>query len=328
MASLFIKTLRASLVSLALGWSGSAMAEETVRLGLDWGYLPYHAPLVVGLEKGYFKDEGIDLHMEPGRGSATTAIMLGEGNYDIAHINTTNAAVAISKGVPIKVVNVYQTKTAASFIGIEGRVELTGIDAVKKYRIGSTPGGSDQLSLRIFRAVNNLSEGDLHIVSLDANAKQAALLSNSIDLISGDGFAYAAVIRGTGQKPVVLSLAQFGVPLLGFGYSANAEFLKEKPQVVAAFMRAMKRSWQEAVANVDAACELARDKLELPNAQEACIDYFNGLINLSVSPNDPNWGRQNDEMWTKLLGTLAEVGEIEKDFTVSDYYTNEFVPAK
>lgn len=312
----------------ALALTQPAFAQEQVRLGLDWGYLPYHATLVVGLDKGYFKEEGIDLQMEPGRGSGTTAIMLGEGNYDIAHINTTNAAVAISKGVPIKSVAVYQTKTAASFIGIASKVTLKDIESIKGYRIGSTPGGSDQLSLRIFRAVNNLSETELDVVSLDANAKQAALLSGSIDVISGDGFAYAAILRGTGQEPAVFSLADHGVPLLGFGYSVNTKFAESKPEVVKAFLRAVRRSWQDAVADVPAACELAREKLQLTHKQDACVDYFNGLIGLSVSPSDPDWGKQNDDMWTALLGKLEDVGEISGGYTVSDYYTNEYLPAQ
>lgn len=313
-----------AIAAMALAYP--AQAQETVRLGLDWGYLPYHAPLVIGQEEGYFEEEGITLQMEPGRGSATTAIMLGEGNYDIAHINTTNASVAKSKGVPIRTIAVYQTKTAASFIGLADKVTLDSVNAVKSYRIGSTPGGSDQLSLSIFRSVNELSDMDLDVVSLDANAKQAALLSGSIDVISGDGFAYAAIIRGTGQEPEIFALSDYGVPLLGFGYSANISFAEEKPEVVSAFMRAMKRSWQTAVADVPAACERARAALQLTHSQEACVDYFNGLIGLSVSPDSPDWGRQSEEMWTNLLGTLEEVGEVSAGYTVSDYYTNDFIP--
>lgn len=306
-----------------------ALADTQVRLGLDWSYLPYHAPIAIGLEKGYFADEGIDLVVEPGRGSATTAVMLGEANYDIAHINTTNAAVAISKGIPIKVIAVYQTKTASSFIGVADRVDLSsGVEAIKSYRIGSTPGGSDQLGLRIFRALNGLSESDLNVVTMDGPSKQAALLSESIDLISGDGFAYAAIIRSKGLEPVVFALSDYGVPLLGFGYSVNTKFAAEHPDAVKGFLRAMKRGWQDAVADVPAACELAREKFELPHTQQACEDYFSGLLGLSVSPNDPAWGRQSDEMWSALLAALAAVGEVQGDYKVSDYYTNEYLPAE
>jgi hypothetical protein len=31
-------------------------------------------------------------------------------------------------------------------------------------------------------------------------------------------------------------------------------------------------------------------------------------------------------MWSKLLGTLSEVGEVAPGYTVSDFYTNEYLP--
>jgi NitT/TauT family transport system substrate-binding protein len=316
------------LAAFALCLSGPAQAQEKLRLGLDWGYLPYHAHLVIGQKKGYFAQEGIELVMEPGRGSGSTAIMLGQDNYDIAHLNTTNAAVAISKGVPIKVISVYQPKTAASFIGLADKVQIPDVEALKKYRIGSTPGGSDQLSLRIFRAVNKLSETDLNLVSLDANAKQTALLSGSIDVISGDGFAYGAIIRGTGKQPTIFALSDFGVPLLGFGYSVNTEFAAAKPELVRGFLKAAKRSWQDAAADVPAACELARAELQLPHKQEACVDYLNGLLAISADPSDPAWGRQSPEMWSALLNTLTGVGEITGKADPAAYYTNDFAPAQ
>jgi NitT/TauT family transport system substrate-binding protein len=318
--------LRAITASAIMLSAGSASAQQVVRLGLDWAWLPYHAPLLLGVEKGFYKDEGIQLEMEPGRGSGTTAIMLGQGNYDIAHINTTNAAAAIAKGVPIKVISVYQTKTASSFIGLAGHVELKDIDSLKKYKIGSTPGGSDQLNLKIFKRINHIKDDELNVISLDANAKQTALLANRIDLISGDGFAYASIIRGAGQTPVMLSFADYGVPLLGFGYSVNKSFAEAKPEVVKAFLRATQRSWVAALADIDGACKLAREKVQIAGSQAQCVDYFKGLIALSSDPRKPGWGKQTDEMWTKLLSTLSAVGEIKGDFKVSDFYTNEYLP--
>ncbi|WP_323039564.1 ABC transporter substrate-binding protein [Gemmobacter sp.] len=303
-----------------------AHAETRVRLGLDWGYLPYHAPIALGVDKGYFKDEGIDLFMEPGRGSASTAIMLGEGNYDIAHINTSNAAVAISKGVPIRTVAVYQTRTAASFIGIKGKVKLDSVEAIKGYRIGSTPGGSDQLSLRIFRAVNKLGEMDLDVVSLDANAKQAGLMSGNVQVISGDGFAYGAIIRGTGQEAEIFSLADAGVPLMGFGYSVNTKFLESSPETITAFLRAVKRSWQDAVADPDGTCEKGRAKLELTHKQDACVDYLKGLMAISDDPALAGWGARTEAEWSALISTLAEVGEIQSPGDLATYYTNALLP--
>lgn len=314
------------LIAGGLGVTRPAAAETTIHLGLDWGWLPYHAPLLMAIDKGYYAEEGLTVEIEPGRGSATTAIMLGQGNYDIAHINTTNAAAAIAKGVPIQVAAVYQKKTAASFIGIADRVKIDGIDSIRTYKIGSTPGGSDQLSLRIFRAENGLGDQALNVISVDANAKQAALLAGRIDLISGDGFAYASILRDKGFEPVLFQLADHGVPLLGFGFSVNKAFAEAHPDAVKAFLRATRRGYETAAADVPAACEFVRAKANLPNSQANCEDYFQGLLNLSEDPTSTDWGRQNDTIWTDLVKTLTDVGEIKGAFQPAAFYTNAYLP--
>lgn len=318
--------LAAAVTAASLGAAGPAAAADTIRLGLDWGWLPYHAPFLIAIGKGYYEAEGLDVQIEPGRGSGTTAIMLGEGNYDIGHINTTNAAHAIARGVPIEVIAVYQPRTAASFIGLADKVDLVDANSLRNYRIGSTPGGSDQLSLRIFQQANGFEPGDLDIVSLDANTKGAALLSGQIDVISGDGFAYAAVIRGNGQEPEMLLLADYGVPLVGFGFSVNRAFAEAHPDAVKRFLAVTQKAMQEVKQDPTAACEYARSKVELAGGLEQCVDYLSGLIALSTDPADPAWGQQNDQMWSALLGTLKSVGEIEGEVTVGDYYTNDYLP--
>src|SRR5690242_16960115 len=214
-----------------------AMAETLtpVRVLLDWAWLPYHATFLVAQEKGYYKEAGLDVQLEQGRGSATTALMLSQGGFDIAHLNTTNAAQIISKGGAIKMVGVYQHKTAAAFVGIKGKVKLDGPQSLKGIKIGSTPGGSDGLSLKVFTAANKMKLTDLNIVALDANAKTAALFGGTIDAVSGDAPAFDAYVRATNQQPETMLLSNYGVPLIGFGFAANGNYLAKNPATVAKF---------------------------------------------------------------------------------------------
>ena len=172
-----------------------------VKVLLDWAWLPYHATFLVAQDKGYYKEAGLDVTLEQGRGSATTALLLSQGGFDIAHLNITNAAQMISKGGAIKVVGIYQHKTAAAIIGIKGKVKLDGPQSLKGIKIGSTPGGSDGLSLKVFTAANKMKPGDLNVVALDANAKTTALFGGTIDVVSGDSPAFNAYVRATNRQP-------------------------------------------------------------------------------------------------------------------------------
>ena len=317
----------AALLLLAGAAAAPAAAQtEKVRILLDWGWLPYHSSFFLAQERGYFKDAGVEAEIEQGRGSNTTAILVGQRSFDMGHLNITNAAAAISKGVPLKVVAVYQHRTSASFVGIKGRVKLEGPDSLKGLRIGSTPGGSDGLGLSIFRRSNKIPDDGLNVISLDASAKTAALLTGQVDVVSGDSHAFRAIVRGAGHEPEVMELASFGVPLLGFGFATNETFLKEKPKAVQGVLAAAKRGFADAVADPNGACTLIHSKVQVAGKLEQCIDYLTGLQKLSQSPTDPAWGRTTDQQWDALLSTLRTAGEVQTTKPSSTYYTNDLLP--
>jgi NitT/TauT family transport system substrate-binding protein len=321
--------LRAGILAAAT-WTASPVAAQPltpVKVLLDWAWLPYHAPFLIAQERGFYKEAGLDVALEQGRGSATTALLLSQGGFDIAHLNITNAAQMIGKGGTLKVVGLYQHKTAAAFIGIKGKVKLEGAQSLKGIKIGSTPGGSDALSLRIFARANGMKTTDLNVVSLDSNAKTTALFGNTIDVVSGDSPAYNSYVRATAQEPETFLLADAGVPLLGFGFAANNAYLTKNPEIVRKFLAATKRGFIEAAKDNKAACELIQAKVHLAGTVERCVDYNQGLLALSTQPGAPDWGLQSEEEWTKLLATLKSVGELPgDDRPASAFYTNEFLP--
>lgn len=318
--------LAAAAVGFCLGWASPAAAAEKISLLLDWAYLPYHAPFLLAQDRGFYAEEGLEVTIEQGRGSANSAVVVGQGGFDLGHINVTNAAQAIGKGVPLKVVAVYQHRSSASFVGIDGNVELKGPESLKGITIGSTPGGSDALSLALFTRLNGISKDELNVVSLDGAAKRAALLNRTVDVVSGDSHAYAAILRAQGEQPVVLQLSDYGVPLLGFGFVANESFLERAPQAITRFLRATKRGFQLAVSDPKAACEFIQAKKFVTGSLEQCVDYSTGLYALAQDPTDPDWGRQSPEEWENLVGVLKDAGFIENDRKPAEYFTNEFVP--
>src|ERR1700738_3762403 len=67
---------RFALAALALAAFGAAQADAQtptkVKMRLDWKGGAQHAPFYFGKQKGYYKDEGLDLDIIPGSGSSDT----------------------------------------------------------------------------------------------------------------------------------------------------------------------------------------------------------------------------------------------------------------
>jgi NitT/TauT family transport system substrate-binding protein len=302
-----------------------APALEHVRLLLDWSWLPYHAAFFIAQDKGYFRDAGVEVAFEEGRGSNTTAILVGQGAFDMGHLNVTNAASAIAKGVPMRAVAVYQHRSGASFVGFKGKVHFDGVQSLKGLRIGSTPGGSDGLSLQVFSHANKIPLESLNIISLDSNGKNSALLTGSVDVVSGDSPAYISLVRAAGKEPEVMQLSDFGLPLLGFGFAANLNFIKAHPKAVAGVIAAARRGIADMDADIPAACTLIRARVQVSGTQAQCIDYITGMLPLTTPPSDASWGHSSPAEWEALVATLKDAGEIKSGKPVADYYTNDFV---
>ena len=76
---------------------------------LDWTWQPYHLPFMYGTA---FSDAGIDLSLEQGQGSNTSATLVGEEQFQFGFVDTSTAILAKSKGVPIQNVLVIQQSGA------------------------------------------------------------------------------------------------------------------------------------------------------------------------------------------------------------------------
>jgi len=322
-----MRRLASCLIAGAAAFSLNAAHAEPVkiRLLLDWAWLPYHAPFVIAQTKHYYQDAGLDVTIDQGRGSENTALLLSQGKFDIAHLNITNAAQMIGRGGSIKVVNIYQHKSGAAFIGIKGKVNLGTPQSLIGPKLGSTPGGSDALSLKIFTHIAGIPMDKLNVVSLDSNAKTTALFGGRIDAVSGDAPAYNSYVRAAGLQPETLLLSDHNIPLIGFGFAVNDQYLAAHPQTVRKFLAATRRAFQDEEKDPVGACALMASQVHLAGSQARCVDYVKAVLALSTSPSSPDWGKQSPQEWHGLLATLREVGELKSDQPDTAFYTNDLL---
>ena len=115
------RLLVASVLLLA---SAAPVAAEPLRLVLEGAYAPHHVPILTALERGHFDRAGIELVMEPGLGPNMVAVLVGQRAFDLGHISAPVAAAAVARGAPIRMVAIYQPRTALAIIGLKGRVQL------------------------------------------------------------------------------------------------------------------------------------------------------------------------------------------------------------
>ena len=91
-------------LAFALGsWSQAALAEDKVVLQLDWLPTGEHAAYFAGLQRGFFRDAGIDLSITRGYGAGDTVnkVAAGAAKFGVADLGSVLAGRS-QQSVPVK----------------------------------------------------------------------------------------------------------------------------------------------------------------------------------------------------------------------------------
>src|SRR5215469_17263991 len=84
--------------------TASGFAEDAVSLRLNWYLGGVHAPFFLGKERGFYKDAGLDLTINEGRGSANTAQVVAAGTDTFGLADSSSVMRLVSKDAPIRTV--------------------------------------------------------------------------------------------------------------------------------------------------------------------------------------------------------------------------------
>lgn len=313
------------------GGSSNAAAHgssSTIDLALDWNtYVPYHAPLYVAQDKGYFSKQGLDVRFHFTGGSQDASVAVGTGKDQIAWADLSTAASNMLGGVPIVSVAQVQQKGATALV-VPADSPITKPADLRGKRLGSTPTGSDATVLPAFLSRNGLSKTDVTVANLPANGKLAALLSHKVDAINGQGYYYAAALDQKGTKTRQLLYADWGLNLLDHGIIANRSFAQDHGRTVTAFLRAYQQGLEFTREHPDQACAVMVKKAgSVAMPQSVCLAQLKGFLALlPPSSSTAKWGTNDPALWKQTVAVLKRYGGVKGNRAVGDMYTDSLLP--
>src|SRR6188768_1857409 len=159
----------------ALAASAPAQTPKPMKLTLNFLAGGPQAGFMYAKKLGYYKDAGIDLTIEEGKGSATTAQLVATGQTDVAFADAPAAMQIRSKGAPVKIVAPILQTNGFAIISIEGSGINTPKDLLGK-RLAVQPGTAQTTLLDAILAENKIDKTKVDIVNIDPAALVGALL--------------------------------------------------------------------------------------------------------------------------------------------------------
>ena len=312
-------------IAMAISATASAQAAEKVSFILNWVAGGDHAPVYYAQKLGWYADAGIDLTIEQGKGSTLSSQRVGIGKNQLGIADLGTALVNRGKGADlVAVFNIY----ANSPYGLYWK-KSSGITGLKDFpgkKIGNPPWDAARQMWPAMAKAADIDPNSVTWVNVQPNAKIASLKSDSIHVTTSFYNIHFIFERVFGDDMGFLALRDIGINPYGNSVVANGAFLKEKPEVVKAFVQVTQKAYHACVADpdpcIDALIE-ANSGLKRPDSvanwklvEELMSDDNSRTV--ALGHFDP--ARMQDDY------TLIETYfSLEKPFDIGQAYSNDFL---
>ncbi|MBP6252052.1 MAG: ABC transporter substrate-binding protein [Rubrivivax sp.] len=213
--------------------------------------LLYYLPLTVAEQKGFFKDEGLDLTIVDFAGGSKALAAVVGGSADVVSGAFEHTVNMQFKGQPMRAF-VLQGRAPQIVLGVNPKTmpDFKSVADLKGKKIGVTaPGSSTNVMANFVLAKAGLKPSDVSIVGVGAsNGAVAAMRSGNIDAISNLDPVITLLLRSGDLKIIadtrVLADADriFGGPMPAACLYAPQPFIDRNPATVQAMTNAIVRA--------------------------------------------------------------------------------------
>ena len=302
----------------------SSAANTLIPVKLPVGYVPdiQFAPLYVAIDKGYYKDEGLDVALDYSMENDNT-VLVGTGDLTFAIVSGEQVLLARAQQLPV----VYTMCWYQQYpVGIAAKTS-SGIKTVADLRgkkIG-LPGlyGSSYIGAMALLDSAGLTQQDVTLDSIGYN-QVTALASGQDD----------AVVIYVANEP--LELAKEGidytlfktsdaVDLVGNGLITNEKTLKENPELVRKMVRATLKGIQYTKDHPDEAFTISEKYVENLSSTDKQLQMQ--ILQNSIalwSASQP--GYTDPKAWENMQAILLKMGLLTQPLELNSAYSNEYLP--
>lgn len=304
----------------------TSLAQDKVTFRLNWILYGFHTPFHLGLDRGYYKEEGIDLTIGEGQGSVRAAQTVGAKGDMFGLSDGPSVINVATKGAAIRAV-MSITSSSPYAIGVRADAGIKTLKDLEGKTIASAPGEAGLQLLGAVWKANGVDGDKVRILRVEGAGKNVAIAEKRVE----------ALMAGLDNQSI--TLPRQGVPLINFGYAdvgvntvglqihTHDDTIKGKPDLVRRFVKATVRSFEAAIADPMASIK-AGQKVKSDLETDLSLEQLKvgiGLMPSKATKGKPI-GYMAPEDWAGTLNLMKQYMGLETNQKAEDFYTNEFVP--
>ena len=321
----------AALVAmLAVAMSApSASAQQKLKLLLDFAPWGGHAAAHLAVQKGWFKEEGLDVEVLDGRGSVSTIQLVGAGQADVGMAQLGPMATARqASNLPLKAIAGWMRKGDLAVL-VDSRANLNTVKDLTGKKLALFAASPFVPFLDMFFKNGGITKEQAQLVYVDPSAMVTAYTSGQADgvMTAGPyGMAIAELVRPT----KLILAADYGIAYPSYGLFATETTIAQKAEALRKLVKAQVRAWTYIYdghidEGVDAIIKHRPDAKLNPVVLKRHLELYRDFFE---TPNTKGkaFGWQADADWRQALESMEKAGLVKAGWKTSDFFTNEFTP--
>ena len=270
--------------------------------------------LVIAQKEGYFKEEGINVELLSIRGEiAIRTTLAGEVDF---FTNAGSALAAAVRGVPVKLITVFQDKPSWDLIA---QPEFKSIAQLRGKNIAvMSPEGSLAVVAREMLRKNGLDPTkDVNLVTMGGDeVRFPALQTKSIQATL---FNTAMSIKAQKEGFSKLGNASEYANLIEGGLATTQDKIKQSPEKIFRFVRGALKGLSYYVTKREPAIKYMMDGLRMKDRELVSLIYD---IQIPLVLRD---GFSDDKLLQSMIDDMKRTTKVQRDIKVADLFDLSFV---
>lgn len=231
--------MRTAAVAAAFALSSAAWAADDVNVRFSWKLKGEYAHLYLAQEQGMYAANNLEVRMGEGAGAPAALGALLQGQEDVVIMPAIFAVSAIQKGMPVRIIALYQPKTPVVLISQPDKPVLKPQDLEGK-TVAHSVGETGTSYLAVFCAVNHIDCAKVKKVQMDAQSRVPQFLQKQVDVVSVYKNNDLPMIEARiGTKFPTLDLSQNGLAIPGLAAVSSNAAISKKPDVLKRYLAAV-----------------------------------------------------------------------------------------
>jgi NitT/TauT family transport system substrate-binding protein len=313
LVAVFALALVSACNDSSAGQNGDSKLEKVNYL-TSFNVFGREAYAYVALDKGYFKDAGFDVTINPGSGTVDVLkyVAGGQADYGIGDFTATVITLGKQK-LPVTTVGMIHQRSLAAIVALEGGSIKTPADLVDK-SIGDQPGSTNTVMFPLYAKAVGIPAEKTRFVPSSPAALPQLLAAGKFDGI-GQFVVGAPLVEKADskhRKAVVLPYGQALQGLYGNAIITRTDTAKDHPDQVKKFTGALLKGLQDTIDNPAEAAKTMQKYVPKLDVGVATAEL--NLMKLYVKP-------------TGFKGQLGEVDEQRVKSVIAALVDAKQVPA-